>query len=310
MKDPFAFQGTRRRGYFEGWYCKNVTSGGRAFAFIPGVSYDQQGNGHAFVQVIRGSDGATEYQRYPLEQFHPETRTFSVRVGPNRFGYDGIQLDLPGIFGGIAGNLRYRDLRRPPRTLIRPGLMGWYRYVPFMECYHDVGSVDHRISGTLDVGGETLDFDNGDGYLEKDWGTSMPQSWIWLQCNGSPDGVSFMVSIARVPWLGGAFEGFLGYVAPPNGPIITFGTYSGARVESVSTEALSIDLRIALKGTVLVVHGERRTVGTLAAPAAGAMDRRISESLDGTIHLRMTGQEEELLWSSTCSAAGIEVVGR
>lgn len=327
MNDPFAFRGVRNRGYFEGWYCKNVTVDGRAFAFIPGVSYQRDGTAHAFVQVIRGSDGETAYQRFPLEEFSADGHAFSVSVGPNRFDYTGIEIELPEVFGGIFGRLTYSGARPLQRSLTRPGIMGWYRYVPFMECYHEVGSVDHRIGGELRIGKETFDFSDGRGYLEKDWGTSMPSAWIWMQCNHfsgasvgdeSPardpaaidaTGISFMISIARVPWLGSSFPGFLGFIALPDAPVRTFGTYSGARIRSLSVEDKTIALVITLGRDTLKIQGHRSTGGTLAAPAGGAMDRRISESVDGRISLQSIGADRTTSLDVLGNAAGIEVVG-
>jgi hypothetical protein len=56
---------------------------------------------------------------------------------------------------------------------------GWYSFMRFMECYHGIIVVDADAEGT--VNGE---FRSGERfYLEKDWGTSFPRSWIWLQSN-------------------------------------------------------------------------------------------------------------------------------
>ncbi|MFP4550116.1 MAG: tocopherol cyclase family protein [Spirochaetales bacterium] len=239
MADPFAFAGKKKRNYFEGWYCKNVAPGGHAYSFIPGVSYDAGGAAHAFVQVIRGSDGATAFERYPISEFRASAKTFDVTVGPNHFGFDGISLSLPEAFGGIEGSLAYEGITRLRGGLLTPWIMGWYRAVPFMECYHEVGSLSHEISGALDVAGSPIDFDGGRGYLEKDWGTSMPSAWIWMQCNGfATPGASLMISIARIPWLNGQFTGFLGFVRFPQ-----TGAAKGARESGNARGAPGADER-------------------------------------------------------------------
>ena len=61
--------------------------------------------------------------------------------------------------------------------------MGWYSFVPFMECKHGIVSVNHDLSGILNVNDEVLISDGGKGYIEKDWGTSFPEAWIWMQSN-------------------------------------------------------------------------------------------------------------------------------
>ena len=112
--------------------------------------------------------------------------------------------------------------------------MGWYSYAPRMECYHGVVSMQHNTSGSLEVNGKALSFDGGKGYIEKDWGRSMPSDWIWIQSNhfeGDP-GASFMLSLARIPWMGGFFPGFLSFFRTGD-RLYRFATYKSSTVEQV-----------------------------------------------------------------------------
>jgi hypothetical protein len=71
-----------------------------------------------------------------------------------------------------------------------------------MECYHGVLSFDHKISGSLTINEIEVNFDDGKGYLEKDWGTSIPSSWIWMQTNQfQGDVASLFGSVAKIPRL-------------------------------------------------------------------------------------------------------------
>ena len=81
--------------------------------------------------------------------------------------------------------------------------MGPFAYFPFMECFHGVLSMKHRVSGSIVVNSKELIFNNGIGYIEKDWGRSFPKRYLWLQCNDfSTEETSIMVSIADIPFLG------------------------------------------------------------------------------------------------------------
>ena len=309
-----AFQGIARRHYFEGWYFKNVALDGAAYSFIPGASFDDRGDGHAFVQVIRGSDGASSYERYGLADFSAARDALAVKVGPNVFTRDGISVELPEAFGGISGDLAYGANRRLRRSLLRPGIMGWYRYAAFMECYHEVGSVAHTVRGTLVVGGSPVEFGAaggatcGRGYLEKDWGTSMPAAWVWVHGNGFAEPTdSVMVSIARIPWLGGSFTGFLGFVSAGD-RLMQFGTYSGARITRLDAEGRRVSISVRAGSVKIDIDGTRTHAGTLAAPVGGAMDRRIAESLDATLRLTITEAGRRPATMSGGSA-GIEIVG-
>ena len=50
--------------------------------------------------------------------------------------------------------------------------MGWYAWMPFMECYHGLVSLDHGIEGVLSAESDTVDMTGGRGYTEKDWGAA------------------------------------------------------------------------------------------------------------------------------------------
>ena len=91
--------------------------------------------------------------------------------------------------------------------------MGWYAFIPFMECYHGVVSANHYTEGYANYKGQKINFNGGKGYIEKDRGISFPESWIWLQANTFADrDVSFFFSVAKIPWLGSSFPGFLCFV--------------------------------------------------------------------------------------------------
>ena len=168
---PAMYQGGTRDGRFEGWYFKAVDASGTVpFAVIPGVSWDEAGGtSHAFVQVVRPG-GATAYLQYPADQFHFDRHRFGVTVGPNYFSAAGatLALDCEGI--RVSGELRFGPWRPWPVRLLVPGIMGWYRFVPRMECYHGVCSLDHAVDGALVIDGQSVVFDGGRGYVEKDWG--------------------------------------------------------------------------------------------------------------------------------------------
>ena len=51
----------------------------------------------------------------------------------------------------------------------RKKIMGWYYKLPFMECYHGVVSLNHDLKGSLNLNNIHYHFDDGKGYIEKDW---------------------------------------------------------------------------------------------------------------------------------------------
>jgi len=44
--------------------------------------------------------------------------------------------------------------------------MGWYAFVPGMECYHGILSMDHAVEGFIEVNGIRKDLNGGGLYRE------------------------------------------------------------------------------------------------------------------------------------------------
>ena len=180
---PEVFQGRgKTRNYFEGWYYKLIDRDrSHVMALIPGIALGRAGEDpHAFIQFIDAVKGKVGYARFPFTEFVSEKQCFSVGIGENRFTRDHLKLDLRRDGLDIRGELHFFDILRFPGTLLSPGIMGPYTFVPFMECYHGIVNIRHRIEGTLVIGGEAVDLTGGEGYIEKDWGRSFPSSWVWL----------------------------------------------------------------------------------------------------------------------------------
>jgi tocopherol cyclase len=153
---------------------------------------------HAFVQVINGKTGQTWYFRYPLSAFYHAGDEFYIQVGESSFSANMMDLTLDSPHGKFSGKLSFSQTTPFTTSLLKPGIMGWYRYVPFMECYHGLVSLDHLVNGSLHANGEHISFIDGKGYTEKDWGRSMPEAWIWMQTNCfSKPQTSFMLSVAK-----------------------------------------------------------------------------------------------------------------
>lgn len=307
---PEWFQGNgKRKNYFEGWYFKIVSADGRhTWAFIPGISYGKGGS-HSFIQAINGMTGDTWYFKYELSDFNFSENSFDTRVSGSRFSNTGFSININNDGSRFEGDFKFVDVTRFPVTVTRPGIMGWYRYVPFMECYHGVVSLDHKLEGILNINGENIDFSGGKGYIEKDWGSSMPKAWIWMQTNHfDVDRTSFMLSIARIPWLGSAFTGFLGFMLH-EGKLYPFATYTGARLANLQTSAEWVEVEIHSKDFSIIVKGKNKSSGALKAPVAGDMERVIHESIDAELMITLLDRKGNTIYNGMGKNAGLELVG-
>lgn len=308
---PEGFHGDRARsGFFEGWYVKLVSADRRhRLAVIPGVFLGLDGDDEAFVQVLDGPTGRSWYQRYDRSQFSAATGRFDVRVGPNHFTSDGAVLDVPEA--QLRGQVRFAGALEPwPVSVRSPGVMGWYAWMPFMECYHGVLSFDHGLAGSLSLAGEPMDLDGGRGYLEKDWGRAFPSAYVWMATNHfEQPGTSLSASVAMIPWLRGEFRGFIVGLRH-DGRLHEFTTYGGSRTTALSIDEGHIrwDLRSRSRWTLELV-AERRQGGLLHAPVRTAMHRRVHETLDASVQVRLRNPAGRTVLDGLGHAAGLEVHG-
>jgi tocopherol cyclase len=311
---PVIFQGgMKKQRYFEGWYFKNVSAGGQhIWSIIPGISIENRQNRHAFIQLIDGKTAQTWYVKYPFDSFSFSKKDFDVSIAGNHFSYKGITLNIKNPDSNITakGKIEFSNTLRLGSTLFNPGIMGWYSFVPFMECNHGLVSMDHSLSGGLEINGDNLDFSGGRGYSEKDWGRSMPSAWIWMQSNHFADRpeVSFMLSVAKIPWLGSSFTGFL-CVLLLDGKIHRFATYTGAKLKNIHLDKEMVSVEIESREQIIRVNASHAARGLLAAPVDGAMDRRIAESVDAIISLEVKDRTGKKIFSGTGNTAGLELVG-
>ncbi|KAB3531552.1 tocopherol cyclase family protein [Alkaliphilus serpentinus] len=309
---PEVYQGLHKRGpYFEGWYFKNTGKDGSCcWSFIPGISLTKNYvDNHCFIQAIDGITGDSWYITYPINEFKASTDKLEIRIGDSVFSREGIDLNIKKDSFECRGSLKYSNIINYPKRLLAPGIMGWYSFVPFMECYHGIVSINHQVKGSLTINNHLQDFNGGKGYIEKDWGKSFPSSWIWMQSNNfHNEEASLMVSIAKIPWMAHSFVGFLSFIYVDN-QLYSFATYNGGRVSEISYIDDKIHIEIENKSYMLHINGGYTEGGNLQAPTPKGMNRRIKESISSILDVRLLEKGGRVIFSSTGLNSGMEVCG-
>jgi hypothetical protein len=309
LHQPIVFQGNLNKNrYFEGWYFKQVSfNRENVISFIPGVALTKTDK-HAFIQVIDGITRKTWNIKYPLSDFDFSKNEFKVRIGNSEFSEKGIALNIDAEDLKVNGNINFSDLVKFPSTWFSPGIMGWYSFVPFMECKHGIGSVLHGLQGSITVNNSSIDFTGGSGYIEKDWGTSFPESWIWLHCNTfRQPNVSFTFSVAKIPWLGNFFIGHICFLYC-NGKFYLFATYNNSKIRKLTFKEREINIEISNRTHLLKVKAVQNMSGELKAPVTGEMNRIIKESIDSTIEIELWDTKNQLVFSDKGTHAGLEII--
>lgn len=307
------FQGNKKKKkYFEGWYFKMVSPNGKAIlSVIPGISLSEDGSEqHAFIQIINGQTAETAYYSFPIETFSFSKKEFAIKIGDNYFSDNKIILNLKDSVSFVSGKVEMSNLvAYKSGKLLNPGIMGLYRFVPYMQCYHGVVSLTHNLNGQLNVNNQIHNFDGGSGYIEKDYGSSMPSAWIWMQSNNFTNtNSSFMLSIADIPWLGKSFTGFLGYFYH-NDKMYHFATYRSTKLQLETPDASTVNIKMENRKSTFIINAVSNNSGLLKAPEKGSMDRRIAESIDARLKITMLDKKGNVVLTDSTNISGLELVG-
>lgn len=305
---PEYYHGWKKtKRFFEGWYYKVISENQKhAFAIIPGISMDKNGQKQAFIQVLDGKSLKATYHKFDVKEFEPTQKKHELKIQNNFFSENKLILDLPHI----KGELLFENLTPWSNSFFSPGIMGPFSFIPFMDCYHAILSMNHNIKGQLSLNGENLFFDKGKGYMEKDWGHSFPEGYIWMQSNHfSQKGTSIKASIAKIPLLKSSFIGHIAGILF-NGQLIEFTTYNRTKLTTCKVSQKNVQVEMENPMYVLKINAQRERTTSLAAPILGLMSGRIEESLNAKIHIILLDKKtNQTLIDDTGTSAGIEVAG-
>lgn len=293
----------RKSPYFEGWYFRLVTADGRALSFIPGISVCGS-DAHSFVQMIESTE--SKYFKFPAKAFEYSEKSFYVKVGNFTFTSDGIGINLSEN-SKVIGKVKFKNKIMFPKSAVSPGIMGPLSYIPSLKCNHAVICVKCDLEGEISVNDNKINFDRGVGYIEKDWGSSFPDSYIWAQsCNFDDNDTSFMMAAAKIEVLGLKLNGLISFLYH-SGTFYKFATYTGAVVKDLNNNG-NVSVKIKSQEYILQIGLVPDEAGVLKAPASGAMNREIRESGCGQIDVTLI-KGQNIVYKGRGKSAGIEFCG-
>lgn len=231
--------------YFKGYYYKHQ-KGRNVLSIIAGESSEEK-----FIQILTKENS-----------YHIPSQNKSV------FSIQGIKINIEYKDISLKGKVNYKNLILP-----KYDIMGPFKFFP-MECKHKIVSMNHRIEGGFFLNGKYIDFTNGTGYIEGDFGTSFPKSYLWIQCADFHKNYSIMASVANIPF--GIFN-FNGCICNINyhGKEYRLATYLGAKIVCMKKNKLTLKQRkYKLDIEISDFKGQK-----LKAPNLGKMDNIIYEDI-------------------------------
>ena len=163
--------------FFEGWYTKLVSAdGSQSLAFVAGAHVRDDHDGgcaaESFLLIVTDNGVATPQRYYTslpptldVTNGVVSLNETSVRVSRNSVFFDVRQSqDMPRVTGHVAAAKAGHFW---PVTPLNPGAMGWFGWIPGMQCYHGIFSMSTYIDGSITIDGTEFNFDGGRLYQEK-----------------------------------------------------------------------------------------------------------------------------------------------
>ncbi len=311
--NPDLYHGERKKkNYFEGWYYKIQDKDNKyVLAFIPGIIKGHiVEEGESFIQVLNGNNKPL-YLKFTKDSFKFQHKPFCIKINHNHFSLKEISLNHYDENIQLVGTLRIVDGIKWPDSIFNPGSMGFYNYLIFMECYSQVCCLTGNLIGKLMVNDEEIDFTGGKVYIEKNWGSRFPESYVWVQANNFlNEEVAVSVSLGRVPLWFYHFNGFLtAFVL--NGKVYKFTSINRSKMNISFNKnnvvltfekddyQLNIETRCHLDDFVII-----------KGPIHGKMARDIKESIISDVRVELIDlYRERILFQGVSNNGGVEIMG-
>jgi len=313
--NPDLYHGwNKRKNFFEGWYFKIVEpETQQVFAFIPGIFMGkEEPQSHSFIQLVNGQTHDYRYKKFSTQDFNALRNKFEVKIADNLFSLEQLKLNIKDSAFSVKGQLYFKNILKWPDSKLNPGSMGFYNYIPRMQCYSQVCSMDMDVDGYLEVNNQQIEFKKGKGYVEKNWGKSFPYSWIWIQSNSfSSTGTSLSCSLAHIPLSFYHFRGFLIglYV---KGVFYSFTSINHSQI-NISKKQTDIDIRAENKKYLLNLKTktERKHFILLNGPRGWEMIPLVQENLLGKVKVTLLQKKDNtILFDDEGYYTGIEYGGK
>ncbi len=309
------------RSYFEGWYFRvTLPEIAQTFAFMYSIEdpIGGQSNSGGAVQIL-GIDEEylsrsfpdvkqfrTSYNSLELEHWRETKKegykvTASLNQGciyaPRHQQYCRWEYQVQPLYGW--GNPR----------LTQQATAGWLSYLPVFDPGWQILMAHGLATGWLEWQGRKYDFTDAPAYCEKNWGTSFPKKWFWINCNSFTHEYNLALTavgaVRQVLWweelvgmIGIHYQGQFIEFVPENSQI----TWQIQPWGSWRMKAIRGDLEVTLIGTTDLPGTYVRT------PTAKGLILNCRDTNKGKLLLEFRYQGKIVLNANSC-LAGLEIGG-
>lgn len=248
------------------------------FIIIAGISISKSKE-YAFIQVVSNFQQKNKLIKFPITDLKNKIDSNGFSIANNHFNSKNITINLDEL----NVNISFSNREDWKRSLINPNIMGFLSFVPKVECKHDVLTIDAEINGSFKIKENEFTFHNGKGYVEKNWGRSFPNEYLWVHANQFKDNdISLQFAIAKPKWLLFSPTVYIGYVK--FNKISLLGSHRLSLI-SIYQSNNSIFLKITKLKRIIYVEIKLKMPVTLFSPEDGEIKSLINEYLNSEVDL-------------------------
>ncbi|MBS7021087.1 MAG: hypothetical protein KH135_04385 [Firmicutes bacterium] len=298
------FQGKdKTNNYFEGWYFKFVTGDEkRTISLIPSISLTDKKLG--YLQVLDSEFQVADTIIFEENQIDFPEGAF-IKLGDNWFDEEEVHLNMKTACHKYVGILKLTTQFTFQPSTYAPTIMGPFSYLKNMQCNHGLVSLKSKVDGFIMVDGKRLSFQSGTCYIEKDYGSSFPDSYLWLESHhAKKHDATIFLSRAHIPFPILSFTGLI-CVLRDSEKQYTFATWNGAKSEFKHKNG-TYQVFVQKRDYKLTITWKQKHTYLLNSPKNGKMDDHIKESLMDEFKVVLK-KKEQILFQDTFSCGSSEI---
>lgn len=207
-------------------------------------------NSEGILQLERITNGERMVSTYSI--YEMTNINNGIKIGNSSFTTKGIELNVDEAGLKITGQIAISQLVNIKKSLLKPGIMGIYRYIPFLEFYFEMLALNSTVAGEIHVNNEVYHLDGGSCYIQKQWGERFPNIWLWSQSSGfsKHKDSAVMIAVARLKI---CFNYYTAFAVPVyyNDQVEVFSNYNGGQIAKLYRYKGYVHLIITQKDKLL-----------------------------------------------------------
>lgn len=240
----------KQKVYFEEWYVK-ILDVKHEKVLTMAIHLDQVDEiSEGILQITYDTGTERKKISFPIKQINGDKN--AVEFDNGHFNPNEVLLNINRRELGLKGQLSITNLVDLNKSFFKPGVMGIYKHIPFLEFYHETLALQGNITGQLCIDGHEIDFSGGSYYLQKQWGNKFPNIWLWAQASGfeKKKDLALMIGVARLKLL---FNYYTAFSIPIyyNNQLEIFSNYNGGHIAKLYRYKGYIHLIITQKDKLL-----------------------------------------------------------